>query len=86
MLAGVQRDFQAIGDGARDFVLDFEDILEFAIEAFGPEVVAIGDIDKLGHDADAVAGFANATFENGFHIEAFADNAEIDVLAFEGEG
>ena len=52
------------GDRADDFVLQFEQIGQVAIVALGHDVVAGVGLNKLRGDADAVAGFAHAAFDN----------------------
>jgi hypothetical protein len=47
-----------------DLVLDGKGILEFAIIALGPAMGAGRGVDKLGSDADAVAGAANAALQH----------------------
>jgi hypothetical protein len=49
-------------------------------------MVAVGHVDQLGCDAETVARSANAALHNCFHVQPFADNAQIGVLPFEGKG
>src|SRR5215469_17396039 len=47
-----------------DLVLDREDVSEITVVTLGPDVLAILGLDQLRGDADAVAGFAQAAFED----------------------
>ena len=68
---------ERIDDTLGDLVLDREDVLHFAIEAVGPEPVAILYIDQLRRDADEVARLADAAFENGLDPEFGADLPDV---------
>ena len=80
-----QRDPQRLGDRARDLVLDQEHVVDGAIEPLGPDVVAVGHVDQLRADPQAVAGLAHAAFEHGLNVEALADFADVDRRALELE-
>jgi hypothetical protein len=44
------------------------------------------EVNQLCHDSHVVLGLADAAFQDRFHIQAFSDDAEINVLALEGKG
>ena len=85
-LFGAEGDFQSFHDAFGDLVLDGEDILELAIVAFGPEPVAVMDIDELDGDAHPVAGLADASLHDLVNIEMLADLADVMIRALELEG
>src|ERR1700683_822177 len=60
-------------DALCDFVLDLEDVLEFAVVAFGPHGMASAPFRKLGGDAKTVAGAAKAAIEHVGGAELLAD-------------
>ncbi len=65
--------------------LQFEYVLEIAVIAFGPDVVAARCLDELGRDAHPVAHLAHAAFDHVLHAELAADLANIDRFALEGK-
>src|SRR5262249_33580977 len=64
-----QRNAKCFSDLARDLILDFENILEFAIEAFAPQRELSLSVDQLCRDADPVAGAAQATRQHILRTE-----------------
>ena len=74
------------GDGERNLVLDGEDVVDLALEGFGPDVVAVFGIDKLRGDANPVAGLTHAALKHGVYVERPADLRDVLVLAFELKG
>src|SRR5260370_10143453 len=60
---GQQVNLQRRYHGARDLVLHFEDIREFAIERLGPKVIAGIGANELCSDSQFVAGLADTAFE-----------------------
>ena len=75
-----QPELQRLDDGARDLVLDGEDVLELPVVGLGPELVAVLDVHELGRDADAVPDLAHAALEHGRHAELLADLPDVHVL------
>ena len=67
-------------------VLEGEYVCEFAIIGLGPQVIAVGNIDKLGGNAQAGAGLAHRSLQHRIHLEGVANFGDVQVLAFEGEG
>ena len=63
-LARGQVDLQRGDDGARDLVLEVEDVLEVAIVALRPEVKAGRGVDQLRIDPDPVRRAPDAAFEH----------------------
>jgi hypothetical protein len=68
-----------------DLVLHREDVGEVAVVALGPDVVAGLRLDQLSGNADAVAGFAQAAFEDIAHTQFAPDLLHIDGAALVGE-
>src|SRR5262249_19498296 len=77
--------FQRLGDGARDLVLNGENILHLAIVAVRPQVVTILDVDQLRRHADLAAGLPDAAFQNGSYSQRRADLPNVLVLPLERE-
>src|SRR5664279_1838613 len=48
-------------------------------------MVAVGDVNKLSHDAEAIARFADAALKNGCDVQAFPNGSQIDMFPFERE-
>src|ERR1019366_3406130 len=48
-------------------------------------MVAVGHVDKLSHDTETIARFADAALKNGCHVQAFPNGSQIDMLPFERE-
>ena len=80
-----QPQLERIHDGARDLVLDREDVLELAVVGLGPEVVAVLHVDELRGDADPVADLAHAALEHRRHAELLADLPDVHLLPLERE-
>ena len=74
--AGQRRD-----DRAGYLVLDGEDVLEFAVVAFCPDVPVGFRVDQLHCDADAIAGLSHAALENVFDAELARDLLHLHRLA-----
>ena len=69
-----------------DLVLDREDVVEVAVEAFSPQVAAVLAVDQLGVDAHAIAGLAHASLQDRAHAEVLAHLRDVGRLALVGEG
>src|SRR5438105_2308839 len=69
------------GDIARNLVLQFENVIEGAVEAVGPDVRAASRVDQLSSDAHAVAGLADAAFEHVAHAQFARDLLQVDGAA-----
>src|SRR6202041_181606 len=50
---------------------------DFAIVASRPKVVSIRRLDQLRGHAEAIPGFAYATFQNMLHVQRLGDGADI---------
>src|SRR5262249_36447613 len=72
-------------NAACDLVLNGKDVLQGAVVALGPDMVAARRVDELRGDAHAVAGFADAAFEHVAHAEIAADFAHVERLALVAE-
>ncbi len=59
-----QRDAQGLGDAARDFLLDGEDILQLPVVTLGPDGMPRRGFDQLRGDAHAIARAADRTLEH----------------------
>ena len=57
----------------RDLILNFEDILQFAVIPLSPNRVAVAGFSELGGDSQATAGAPNATVEDVGGAELLAD-------------
>ena len=73
-------------DAQGDLVLQFEDVVERAIIALGPDMRAARRRDQLRGDPHAVAGLAQAAFEDIAHAELAADLLQVDGPALVSEG
>ena len=60
----VQPDRENRDDGLGDLVLKCENVVEVAVEAFGPDVVASLGLDQLGGNAEAGARLPDAAFDD----------------------
>ncbi len=65
--------------------LNREDVLEIAVVALGPDMVAAFGLDELGGDAHPVPGLAHAALDDVIDTQLAPDLADIDRLALEGE-
>ena len=61
----LDRDHDLFGD----LVLQVEYIIQTAVEAISPEVVAAGRIDQLRRNAHAIARFADTAFDHVTHAQ-----------------
>src|SRR5262249_15093903 len=66
-------------------VLQFEDIVERAIEMVGPDMRTCAGIDQLPGDAHAISGLSHAAFQYVAHAELARHLLHIDGFAFVGE-
>jgi hypothetical protein len=62
---------------ARDLVLQFEDVVERAVEAVRPNMRSGRRIDQLACDAHTAHGFAHTAFEDVAHAELAPDLAQV---------
>ena len=74
------------GDADRDPVLQFEYVLQRAVEAAGPEMRVGQRIDQLPGDADTSAGFAHRAFQNIANAQLAPDLLHVDSAAFVRKG
>ena len=72
-------------DAQRDLVLDFENVAERPVIAFGPDMGAVRRLDELAGDANAVAGFAQAAFEHVADAEFPPHLFHVDCAPLVGE-
>ena len=68
-----------------NFVLNGEEILEIAVVAFGPDMVAGRGLDELGGDPDALAGLAHAAFDDIAHPQFPPNFGDVHRLPLEHE-
>ena len=73
-------------DRLRDLVLQGEDVVQVAVVALGPDVIAARAFDQLGGDAHALAGLAHAALEHMTDLELPRDLGHVDVFALERKG
>src|SRR5208283_1014628 len=83
--ARAQFDLQGLNDLPGDLVLDYEDVVQLAIEAVGPEMSSGFRVDQLRGDPDAVASAADAALEHRPDAEFTGDLTDVDRLALVGE-
>lgn len=72
-------------NAAGDLVLNGKNVLESAVVALGPDVMAARSVNKLRGDANAIAGLPHAAFEYVAHAEIAADFAHVDRFALVAE-
>ena len=77
---------QGSGDGCSDFVLDGEEVIERAVEALGPAVIASFGFDELDSDAQTVIGFAHAAFKECADAKLAANLANVRARSAKLEG
>ena len=73
-------------DAACDVVLNREDIVHFAVEAVGPQLVAALRVDELRGHAQPLAGLAHAALEHVADIEVARHLAHVDRLVAIAQG
>jgi hypothetical protein len=69
----------------RDVVLNGKDVLELAIIARGPDMLACLRVDQLRGDADASGRRLDAALQDVAHAELTGDLPDVDGLALEGK-
>ncbi|MBB3645478.1 hypothetical protein FHX14_001657 [Rhizobium sp. BK619] len=82
---GAQPPEQRLDDLLRHLVLNGKDIVEAAIEAFGPQVIAADGVDQLGIDADPSCGASGTAFEQVAHAEFPSDLSHVNRLSLVGK-
>ena len=80
-----QLQLQGRHDRQGDLVLQLEDIAHLAVVALRPHLIAIGCVDQLHGDPEAIAGAPDAAVEHAGDAEGLRDSADIDRLALERE-
>src|SRR5437764_7264860 len=65
------------GDPQGDLILDSEDIVQLAVEALRPDVVATEAVEELSRNSDVPFGFAHASFHDIAHTERRGDLTQI---------
>ena len=81
-----KRNLQSIDDLFSDFVLNGEDVVEFAVEIARPQVEAGFCLDQLCRYPNLVTGCLHAAFENVGHIQLLAHFANVDILSAKLKG
>jgi hypothetical protein len=72
---------QFVEYGLGDFFLDRKYVVQVAVIALGPQLIAVAGVDELHRDAQTVAGLADASFEHCSNLELVADLPDIDCPA-----
>ena len=72
-------------NACRYAVLQFENVVEDAVEGVGPDMDGIASVDQLSGNTDPVSDFAHAAFEHIAYTKFAGDLLHIDILAFVGE-
>ncbi len=74
-----------LNDGKRNLILNCEDILEFSIVTFSPNVFIFDRINELGRNANPIIDSPYAALYDVSHPKAFADFSNFELLSLEGE-
>ena len=80
-----ESDLELFGNGARNLILDGEDILHLPVVAVGPQLEAVSGVHQLGGDADPIAGAPNAAVKNVDNAKFGGNLADLRVLALKRE-
>ena len=80
-----QRATQLVHDRLRDVVLHRKHVLKRTVVCPRPQLIAIRDVHQLDRDTHALAGLANAAFQDGGHVEGVSHLGDRRVLALEVE-
>jgi hypothetical protein len=83
---GEEPRFYRGGDAACNLILHGKDVAELAIIPFGPVMPAGRRIDKLGADAQAIAGPPHAAFQDVAYAKLLRDLLHVDRPALVDEG
>ena len=76
---------QRVDDMAGNVVLDFKQVGEITVETLGPQMRAVGGVDQLRGDPDAIAGTSDGAFQYIARSEGAAYLPQIDCLALVGK-
>src|SRR5262249_9710730 len=82
----VQLDGHGSDDAVGHFILDGEDIGQFAVVAFGPDMVATRGVNELGRYAHALTGSSYAALEHIFDAQFPSDGRDVDRLTLVEKG
>jgi hypothetical protein len=66
-----------------NLILNRKDLLHFAIERLGPQMIAVSHINQLSGYAQPVTSFAHTAFQYCPHVQLLADPADVFVFSFE---
>src|SRR5205814_7143917 len=75
---------ERVDDGARDLVLDRENVGQLAVVALRPERPPVPYAGVLGRDAEPGAGAAHRAIEHGADVEPSAERAYVLAPPLEG--
>ena len=84
-LSGGDLSVERVRQAGDDFVLHIENIGEWLIEPFGPEMAADFGVDELHIHAHAVAGALHAALEDVTDVQLAPDRLHVERLALVGE-
>ena len=76
----------SLGNGARDLILEREDVGELAVVGLRPDLKAVCGIDQLRRNAHAPAVLTNASFHDPAHVQRPRDLLDVCLAILEGEG
>jgi hypothetical protein len=85
LLGAGERNRERVDDVAGDFVLHREHIVQAAVVAVRPQVMAAAGVDKLSRDPHPIANLADASLQHVTHAEFAADLPHSDRLALVGK-
>ena len=74
---------ECLDDRRGDLVLHGEHVLHVAIEAFGPEMIAVPGVDQFDRDPQPVVVLSHASVQDGRDIERATDLADVACLPLE---
>src|SRR5581483_9556748 len=77
LLRAGQPGVELFGDCGGHLTFDAEDVVEFAIVTFGPNVFVRGRANKLNVNVNCVSDLLHATLENMCNAELVADLAQV---------
>ena len=70
-------------NGARNLILNRKDLLQFAIERSGPQMIAFSHVNQLSRYAQPAANLAHTALQNRVHIQLLADLADVHIPPLE---
>lgn len=85
LLALAERQAKHDKHAAGDLVLDGKNVVVVAIEALGPQMIAVLRVDQLDGNAEPVSSLADAALQERLNAESFPDLTRVHSPGAEGE-